>query len=488
MSKEIQIGALFGYWQVIAKDTTKIYHTICLCTGCHKTQKSIRNNILKRGISKSCGCKKTELRQDTCLEKYGQPDYTTTKDFKTKSEETCLKKYGKKRYTLTKECSEKKKQTCLAKYGTTNYTQSEQYKKDILDRFGTEHYTQSQSYRGQQIESNNILLMANNTALIDWYRELADPKPCYAIIHRLFTKQGEEALKQYIQDFTKNIYSTEFAFIKLLENDIRIEKYDRTPIEFRSKKKPDFRLTSQTILYVNVDGLFSHSIEGSRQISKGRRILPKKYHLDLVKEFKSNNQTIFQFREDELRDKPDIIRSIILNHLQLSPTRLYARRCKIRKVSSQDARIFLENNHLMGNSRAATAYGLYYNTQLVSLMSIRKKKQGLDIVRFCTNLNTTIVGGFSKLLQHIEKEYSPAFIQSFLDLRYSTGVSYEKTGFNLETITLSWRWTDLVNTYHRLRCRANMDERKMTQAEYAKELKWYKIYDAGQAKYVKYLN
>ena len=74
---------------------------------------------------------------------------------------------------------------------------------------------------------------------------------------------------------------------------------------------------------------------------------------------------------------------------------------------------------------------------------------------------------------------------SWVDLRYGNGDSLKKVGFKIEKETLGWKWTDLHNTYNRLKCRANMDERCLTQAEHASELGWVKIYDAGQRLYAK---
>jgi len=58
-------------------------------------------------------------------------------------------------------------------------------------------------------------------------------------------------------------------------------------------------------------------------------------------------------------------------------------------------------------------------------------------------------------------------------------------GFEETREALGWKWTDGTNTFNRLKCRANMDKRGLRQAEHAKELGWYKIYDAGQRLYVK---
>ena len=84
----------------------------------------------------------------------------------------------------------------------------------------------------------------------------------------------------------------------------------------------------------------------------------------------------------------------------------------------------------------------------------------------------------------IKKSNDIEYILSFVDLRYGNGKSLESIGFTRESVSLGWKWTDGCSTYNRLWCRANMDERKLSEREHADELGWYKIYDAGQAKYI----
>lgn len=297
----------------------------------------------------------------------------------------------------------------------------------------------------------------------------------YYVLHQF----GEDTLNTYIDSYQRNVSSPEAHFISLCGNFLPTEKYDKNPQEFSINRRPDFRLEiNDRVLYVNIDGLYDH-MEG------GRRSPPKDYHLNLFKDFKEAGQVFFQFREDEVRDKAQIVESIVRNYLHLPKEKIYARRCVCKKVTKQDSQRFLQENHLMGTHKASTSYGLYVNNDLKALVSIRRIGEGIDIARFVTKINTTVVGGLGKLLSYVEKIYAPKFIQSFCDLRYSTGVSYEKLGFHLINVNLSWKWTDGKNTFNRLRCRANMDERKLTQVEHAKELGWYKIYDAGQAKYIK---
>jgi hypothetical protein len=275
-----------------------------------------------------------------------------------------------------------------------------------------------------------------------------------------------------------SITTLEEAFITLMSSHFPdIEKYDRPPIEFSTKRRPDFRLEANgKILYVNLDGLAYHSMEGLRVDLK------RNYHLALRDLFNDNQVNIFQFREDEIRYKSEIVKSIVLNYFGFS-TKIYARKCKIAILTTLQAQVFYQENHLMGYI-PAKSYGLFYEDQLIAAISTKFKQSTLEISRFCTKKNYSIVGGFSKLLNYVIKLYTPQKVTSFLDLRYSLGQSYRKLGFIQEKISLGWRWTDFHETFNRLKCTANMDSRGLTEAEHAKELGWYKIYDAGQAKFI----
>ena len=61
------------------------------------------------------------------------------------------------------------------------------------------------------------------------------------------------------------------------------------------------------------------------------------------------------------------------------------------------------------------------------------------IVRFCNKINTTIIGGASKLISYFIKKYKPTHIITFADRRYSIGDLYLKLGFKqfLDTIVNS---------------------------------------------------
>ena len=76
-----------------------------------------------------------------------------------------------------------------------------------------------------------------------------------------------------------------------------------------------------------------------------------------------------------------------------------------------------------------------------------------ELVRFCSKLNTNVVGGASKLFKHFLKEYNPTRIRSFSDKAHTRGGLYEKLGFNnIRTSDPGYVWVDAVTdlSYHRV--------------------------------------
>lgn len=434
-----------------------------------------QNKLIKEKATQTCiltyGAKcflqtlecKEEIKQNN-KEKYNVEYFTQTDEFKTKSSKKLLEKYGVDNYSKTPEYLEKVRQTNLQKFNRESYTQTQEYQ----DRS-----------RLTKIENGSILSLSNKEPLVDvCTSNNVKWNNAYLVYH----KYGEEAFIKYCAEYGgSRVYSTEAALMVLLEKEFPdLTKYNKTPLEFKTSFRPDFRLEKDgKILYLNTDGLYWHAKEGGR-------VLNMDYHQKLFKVFQENNQVIFQFREDELQNKPNIVKSIILNYFNKHTIKYSARQLSIREVPSKIAASFFLINHLMGGYRASKSYGLYTKDgELVCCISVRKTKECLEIARFAGLLNTCTRGGFSKLLNHIENLYEHPKITSFCDMRYSMGKSYEKLGFILRSATLGWQWTDFTSTFNRLQCRANMDSRELTQAEHAKELKWYKIYDAGQVKYVK---
>ena len=57
-------------------------------------------------------------------------------------------------------------------------------------------------------------------------------------------------------------------------------------------------------------------------------------------------------------------------------------------------------------------------------------KYDYELLRFCTLLNTNVVGGASKIFKYFLKTYSPKNIISYADRRWSEGDLYKILGFD----------------------------------------------------------
>jgi len=96
----------------------------------------------------------------------------------------------------------------------------------------------------------------------------------------------------------------------------------------------------------------------------------------------------------------EIVESKIKQLLGKVENRYFARKLTLREVSISERREFFDLNHLDGDVNASFALGLYNGSELLTCISFRKHKEGMEIARLATKVNCSVVGGFSKLLKH----------------------------------------------------------------------------------------
>lgn len=402
-----------------------------------------------------------------------------------------------------KRAVEKRKNTCLRLFGSTSSMHGntpagiavkEKVRASCKTRFGTENpfenaevqkrskTTVLRKYGVENISQLRKKLVADSDLTVEqWYNLQPEPKPAsYQSFGAMFlygTGSATFTVTQ-LEDFMNEFRSAKTRLERLGEQLFRQTHYNKKPsstIPYR----PDFKLNDR--LFVNVDGLYWHS----------EKQKTKSYHVDVRKAFESESYRIFQFQENEIRDRPNIVVSIINHALGKTENKICARKTELKTVSQKEATKFLEENHLMGSIKGIHL-GLYdpKNQQLVSLLSYKifTNKKRVCVERFCSKNNHLVNGGFSKLLKKliaIAHSKNISEVHYWTDLRYGTGYHLINCGFEKRKETQGWKWSDGVTTYNRLRCRANMDHRKLTEANHANEKGWYRVYDAGQRLYVK---
>ena len=225
-------------------------------------------------------------------------------------------------------------------------------------------------------------------------------------------------------------------------------------------RRYDFLIQERKIV-IECDGLYWHS-----------ELKAEKYDAkDKLEHYNSNGYRALFFRQDEIYEKTEIVNSIIHSHLGLNK-RIFARKCEIKDVSSKISGAFFEENHLMGKGSGQT-FALVFDNKIQCAMRVIRKPMYVEISRFCSALNTTIVGGFSKLLQHVIRVLKPKNIVSFVDMRYGDGHSLTVNGFVEKSCHISFRWTNGTKTAHRMQYRGN--------SGYDHNL--YKIWDCGQKRF-----
>jgi hypothetical protein len=239
-------------------------------------------------------------------------------------------------------------------------------------------------------------------------------------------------------------------------------------------------------LAIELDGLYWHS-----ELHK-----PSNYHLNKTELCEAKDVKLIHIFEDEWIHKQEIVKSRIKNLLGLTDNKIYARKCVIKLVNKDDKKQFLNNNHIQGTVASTINLGLYYNNELVSLMTFGKGRIALggdseqyELIRFCNKLNTNVIGGAGKLLKYFIKTYTPKEIISYADRRWSQGNLYNQLKFEQTNITKPNYWYIIGNKRkHRFGFRKSIlvkegyDSTK-TEHEIMLERKIYRIYDCGNITY-----
>jgi len=227
----------------------------------------------------------------------------------------------------------------------------------------------------------------------------------------------------------------------------------------------------------------------------------KDYHLYKTNECLKQNIKLIHIFEDEWLYKKDIVKSKILNLINQTPYKIYARKCIIKEVNNNDKNQFLNKTHIQGTDRSLIKYGLYYKEELVSILTfgnLRKitnnkaEKDVYELIRFSTKLNTNVIGGFSKLLKHFIKTHKPKKIISYADKRFSIGDLYLINNFSYinDTPPNYWYMKYYKNRQHRFAYRKSELSKKLeifdpllSEWENMKLNKFDRIWDCGSIKF-----
>ena len=233
------------------------------------------------------------------------------------------------------------------------------------------------------------------------------------------------------------------------------------------------------------------------------------YHLSKLEAANKAGVQLIQIFEDEYTTRKEMVLEKIRYLFKKCNDyeKINARSCFVSKISTKEAREFMEKNHIQGFGNSTVYLGLYqimdidkkrFNRRLVSVMSFRrlgKDKNEWELTRFATLSGTNVRGAGGKLMKHFIKKYDPSYIKSFADRRWTIDRDnnlYTRLGFVLEE-TLKPDYRYIVGSdperIHKFNFRKNRLHEKyglpltMTESEMAENIGAYKIWDCGLFRY-----
>jgi DNA-directed RNA polymerase subunit RPC12/RpoP/rubrerythrin len=398
------------------------------CIECGKETHK-RGELLKKTLSLVCGnCS----RKKTNIEKYGVSNPQKSEVIKQKTSNTKLLKYGNSGFNNR----EKAVKTNLKKYGVENPSQNKAIKKKrektLIENYGVSHNFKSGVLREkiQNNKRNNFyknLIGRNNSEVAPMFdlNDYVDSskkykwfcKKCGNIfedhlnnghIPRCFacypkvkgTSRFEKEIKEFISQKTNNIVENSFSIIPPQQLDFYLPEYN-IAIEF--------------------NGLYWHSELNGKDMY---------YHLNKTLSCEKKGIRLIHIFEDEWVNNRPIVESIINSAMGFN-NKFYARKCTIKEVENQ--KDFLDENHIQGYIPAKVNLGLYYNNELLSLLTFGvsrfNKNYDWEILRYVNKLNTSVVGGFARLLKYFKNNNSGSII-TYSDRRLFNGSIYIENGFN----------------------------------------------------------
>ena len=400
-----------------------------------------------------------EKRKQTCLDKYGTDNASKSPTIKEKIKQSNQEKYGANAFTATKEGKEKILSTKEERYGSSKYNNIEKNRETKLFRYGDPYFSNRKKY----VETMNKNYGVSNSFQLK--------KTLNANLENLIlTKNYSSDFLKYISDrdasieFLKNKNYSYFDLAKIfnaryyiIQNWVkRLKLEDYIDYKFKGKSHYEDEITSFIKKDLNISNVVLNS-----KILNGQEIdiyLPDYklgiefngtyWHSDLFKEktyhFNKSKLAeslgirlihIYQYEWDDFNIQQKIKQLLRIACGQVRD-KIYARKCDVRKIENKEAKPFNELTHLQGHRNAKVTYGLFYNNELVQLMSFSKarysenNKQGnnWEIIRGCPGSNNIVIGGVSKLFKHFIKEYSPDSVFSYCDFNKFNGKSYEELG------------------------------------------------------------
>ena len=468
-------------------------------------------------------------KQEKSIQKYGTNTPAQSQIIKNKIIKTNLEKWGANSPMCDDSVLKKSKETLMKNWGVDNPSKSEvlvekriesfkisdfkeNFKKTSIERYGVDHPWMNEDIHNKTIEF-----------FYQSYRQRIESKIDENYKFFGFSKGTSTYLNFYCGKCKLNFDILTYQFYYRINSKIsictncfpisdnssisQIELYDFIKDNYDGEiilNTKDFINPYEIDIYLP-DIKIGFEFNGVWWYSD--KFKDKNYHQKKIQIAEDRGIKLIMIWEDDWQIKRDICKSFILNKIGKTKNRIFARKCSIKEVDYMKSRDFLNDNHLQGDCKSSIRIGLFYNNQLVSLMTFsklrlplqrfeknRNKKDYFELTRFCNRIDGNVIGGASKIIKYFIEKSRPKQIETYSDNLISTGHLYEKLGFEYVHTSNPGYWY-VINgiRQHRFNWRKQKlvkmgyDPTK-SEEEIMNELGHWKIYNAGNKKWILNLN
>lgn len=260
-----------------------------------------------------------------------------------------------------------------------------------------------------------------------------------------------------------------------------LQSWGEHPVKYKTPKlELDIYLPDKQIA-IEFNGNYWHST----RIGRGMN-----YHLNKTIKASLRGIRVYHIFEYEWMNRKTQIINQIRNMLGHNQETIYARKCVIKEVLSDNSSDFQNANHIQGSANASVHVGLYSKDELVALMTFGKsrfnKKIEWELVRFCSKAGTNVVGGASRLFKYFVKTYKPSGIISYSDIAKTTGNLYTTLGFScIDTAEPNYVWVYHDTVLSRYQCQKHrliaqgFGHLGKTEKEIMENRNFAQVYDCG---------
>lgn len=468
--------------------------------------------------------KRSDKRKATNNEKYGVDFASQLPETKIKAELTCMQRYGTASPTQNAVVLAKSSTTCLINNGVSWPQQNELIYKKTTDTF-VSRYGVARPAQNAAVHHRMQETMLSRHGVVN-------PMHIQSIVDSVVTNNKLTGFDKMLSfrgklepQFTKEAYATatadtlflwkcsycETAFYETISSTLKSKcptcnpstmtwgeqlianwlttaglVYEVNNTKMITPLHLDFYIPSLN-LAIEFNGTYWHSEKANR----GRT-----YHFNKYKKCEELGIKLIQVFEHELINSEALIKNRIMHAISKTPNKTAARKLKVTEITSVQARVFFNENHLQSGMISKVNYGLVDSTgQLYSVMSFTKSRFSKnlaewELTRFASLAGWSVVGAAQKLFKHFVKIHAPGAIVSYANLQWGKGGVYDQMGFAFAHYSQPNYW--YFKNINDIKSRVKFQKHKLPQelhhlgSEWVimQHLGWNRFWDCGNAVWV----